>query len=562
VSRRPRLRRGFAVVAVAVVAGCGGVPDGGGVHLGRALPAVGGADDAFDFDVKALPPSWRSGMSPDDVVDGFLRAVVNGDGDYAIARSYLSTAAARGWDPDRSIAMYDELKSTFSGSGATRSVRIHAARTGAIDERGDFNPTRGSIDETVGLARLDGHWRIDHLPPGVLLSTLDAQRSIRLARIYYPNRSGTALVPEQTFVRTTQAGFATALIRTMLAGPGRWLAPAVSGGAPAGTTLIGNVPVVGGEADVNLSPSARQATTAQLEQLSAAVVWTLHQVPDVNSVRLLIDGTPLSLPKVGATQSVTSWPSYDPAAPVSGPSLFVVDGRIRALNGAAPKVAGNVVSVAESVSANVVAVVRVGRRGAVLSTGPIGGSLVDRLSARRMTAPTIDADGDVLTVATTAHGQRAMAVLRSGGVRSVAVNPPWRGVVTSLRLSRDGARAAAVVGGRLLVGRFQPGPSGPMLADFRDVLPSAVDVRGVAWTDAGDVVTTVLTGRSTRGLIVTDIDGYADRPVTTDGVGGRPVDVVAAPGRPLIVVTATGTLWSEGGGWHEIGRGTSAAYPD
>ena len=97
-------------------------------------------------------------------------------------------------------------------------MRLRAVRTGAVDARGDFDPTRGAIDETVGLARIDGQWRIDRVPPGVLLSTLDAQRSIRLARVYYPNRSGNSLVPEQTFVRTTRAGFATALIRTMLAG--------------------------------------------------------------------------------------------------------------------------------------------------------------------------------------------------------------------------------------------------------------------------------------------------------------------------------------------------------
>ncbi len=554
--------RGLALLAVVAVTGCGGVPQSGGVHLGRALPAVGGADDSFDFDVKALPPSWRSGMSPDDVIGGFLRAVVNGDGDYAIARSYLSTIAARGWDPDRSITMYDGLKTTSSGSGTSRSVRIRAVRTGAIDERGDFDPSRGSIDETVGLARVDGQWRIDRLPPGVLLSTLDAQRSIRLARVYYPNRTGTALVPEQVFVRTTQAGFATALIRTMLAGPGRWLSPAIRGTAPSGTALIGNVPVVNGEADVNLSPSARQATGRQLDLLAAAVVWTLHQVPEVVTVRLFIDGTPVSLPKVGVAQTTSDWPGYDPVAVVSGPSLVVADGRIRANNGPAPKASGDIVAVAESVTANVAAVVRAGRKGAVLSTGPIGGALVDRLTAARMTAPTIDPDGNVFTVATTASRQRVIVVLRSGAVRRVTVNPPLPGVVSALRLSRDGVRVAAVVAGRLLVGRVEPGASAPVLAGFRDVLPTAVDVRGVAWVDAGDVVATVLTGRSTRGLVVTDVDGYADRALATDAVGGRPVDVVAAPGRPLMVVTAGGTLWSEGGGWHEVGRATEAAYPD
>ncbi|MDQ1700444.1 MAG: hypothetical protein QOG34_2307 [Frankiaceae bacterium] len=559
-----RVLAGIAALSLAIVTGCGGVPDGGGVHLGRALPAVGGADDAFDFDVKALPPPWRSGMSPDEVVAGFLRAVVNGDGDYAIARSYLWSGAARSWDPVRSITMYDGLRITSSGIGAVRTVRLRAVRTGAVDERGNFDPTRGSMDETLGLNRLDGQWRIDRLPPGVLLSTLDAQRSIRLARVYYPNRGGTALVPEQTFVRTTRAGFATALIRTLLAGPGRWLAPAVTRPAPSGTTLIGNVPVVAGVADVNLSPSARQATTRQLEQLSAAMVWTLRQVTDITSVRLLIDGSPLSLPKIGTTQPITAWPAFDPAGTVAGPTLFVLDGQIRAVNGSASSIAvrRNVSAVAESATADVVAVVRKVRTGAVLATGPIGGTLVNRMSARAMTPPSVDADGDTFTVVTTPIGQRVKVVLRSGAVRSVTTDPQLSGAeVTALRVSRDGARVAAVVGGRLMIGRVQPGPGGPILTSFRNVLPTAVDVRGVAWVDAGDVVATVRSGRTARALVVADVDGYAGHSVSIDGLGGRAVDVAAAPGRPLLVTTDAETLWSDSGGWHQLGRGGAAAYP-
>jgi hypothetical protein len=147
-------------------------------------------------------------------------------------------------------------------------------------------------------------------------------------------------------------------------------------------------------------------------------------------------------------------------------------------------------------------------------------------------------------------------------VRTVAVESRFRlADVTALRLSRDGARVAVVAGGRLLLGRVQAGPAGPVLAGFRDVLPAAADVGGVAWTDAGDVVATVRTGRTARGLVVTDVDGYAARSVSIDGVSGRPVDVAAASGRPLIVTTAARTLWSEGGGWHLLGRGTAAAYP-
>ncbi|MBV9096600.1 MAG: hypothetical protein JO079_00960, partial [Frankiaceae bacterium] len=59
---------------------------------------------------------------------------------------------------------------------------------------------------------------------------------------------------------------------------------------------------------------------------------------------------------------------------------------------------------------------------------------------------------------------------------------------------------------------------------------------------------------------VTDVDGYADRTVSIDGVRGQPIGVAAAPGRSLLVTVSDGTLWSESGGWHEVGRGSDAAY--
>jgi hypothetical protein len=556
-----------AVVAAACVVGCGGVPDGGGVHLGRALPVVGGAGDASDFDVKALPALWRPGMGPDEVVVGFLHAVVNGDGDYAIARSYLSTAAARSWDPTRSITTYDAMRTDASGAGASRLVRLRAVRTGAVDARGDYDPTPGSVDETLSLARAGGQWRIDRLPPGVLLSTLDVQRSIRLARVYYLNRSRSALVPEQTFLQTTRTGFATALVRTLLTGPGSWLAPAVGRAAPAGTTLLGNVPVAAGVADVNLSPSVGQATTLQLQQMSAAIVWTLRQVPDITAVRLFVDGSPLPVPGVGLMQRVTAWPKFDPAGPLpTARALFVRAGRIRAIGGALPAALADLdraIAVAQSGNGQTVAVVRQRGKSMVLSTGSGGGTLVDRLTARTMTAPTIDAEGDVLTVVDGPGGRKVLALPRSGAARPVGADPRLlAGPVSALRLSRDGARVAAVVRGRLLIGRLQPSSSGLLLTGFRDVLPAAVDVRGVAWTDAGEVVTTVQTGRSTRGLVVTDVDGYSARSLASEGVAGQPVDVGAAPGQPLLLVTAVGAVWTDVGTWRRVGPGRAAAYPD
>src|SRR5947209_15544557 len=97
--RRRRHLLGVAVAALALT-GCAGMPTGGAVHLGRALPAPGGLGDP---DVRVLPPSWRTGLDPVGVVTGFLRAMVNDDDGYAIARTYLASAFAHRWRPETGV---------------------------------------------------------------------------------------------------------------------------------------------------------------------------------------------------------------------------------------------------------------------------------------------------------------------------------------------------------------------------------------------------------------------------------------------------------------------------
>src|SRR3954451_2991369 len=97
-------RTAAALVAVTVLAGCAAIPTSGGVHVGRPLSAVGGVGDV---DVRVQPPQAQPGMSATDVVRGFLRAVVNNDGDYEIARTYLTGRAAHEWDTT-GITTYDD----------------------------------------------------------------------------------------------------------------------------------------------------------------------------------------------------------------------------------------------------------------------------------------------------------------------------------------------------------------------------------------------------------------------------------------------------------------------
>jgi hypothetical protein len=180
-----------------------------------------------------------------------------------------------------------------------------------------------------------------------------------------------------------------------------------------------------------------------------------------------------------------------------------------------------------------------------------------------LTAPTFDADGDVLSVATGASGRRVVAVTAAGAVhRLTAESAVTAQPVSALQVSRDGARVAAVVGsGRLLVGRVSAAADGwPSLTGFRSIAPSLVGVRGVSWAGADDLVVTAAAGRGQRQIVATDSDGYAPRSIPLDRLRGQPVGVTGAPGQPLVVVTNRSGIWAQVEGWRRIAGGTAAVH--
>jgi hypothetical protein len=549
-----------------LVAGCAGVPASGPVHTGRLVAAGGGID--AEPDVRVLPQPPHPGMSPTDLVVGFLHALVDNDGGYETARQFLTRRAAAGWDPNAAVTTYDDSAlrvSAVAGSTPTgRTVRISAPRFGVIDRRGDFTPEPSRVRETMQLVRVGGQWRIDRLPSGVLLTATDAERSYRLADVYYVNRAATALVPEQVLVQPDPRSLATALVRALVTGPGSWLAPAVRTAFPHGTDLLGNVPVTAtGIAEVNLTAAVRQASAQQLRLLSAQLFWTLRQVGQIRSLRLSADGAALALPGRSPGREAALVPDR---APVGG-ALYEAGGgwqRLSASGGRSAGLPAGIVSARLTADGQHVAAVRLDRRRATLLYGRPRQRLavVDRALA--FTLPTFDATGDVVSVRTTAAGSSVVAISPTGAVRRWrAALPP--GPVQRLALSPDGARVAAVVGpvggGQLVVGRVALVHGRPVLDGFRPVLSSFVDVRGLSWDGSDELMVTAAVGGG-RDVVAVDVDGYAVRTIATSGVRGEPVDVAAASGRPLVVATDSG-LWSDrvDGSWRRVGAGSDPSYP-
>jgi hypothetical protein len=566
-------RRAAALsLAVALTAvGCAGIPTRGGVHVGRVLAPAGGVDQV---DVRIVPHGPVRGMDPTDVVHGFLRGMVDSDGDYGIARTYLTPRAAESWQ-SVDVTTYDDSNVRLlltERTATTRTVQLQAPRVGYIDARGDFTPAVGEMSVSFTLVKQAGQWRIDRLPRGALLSAYDALRSsYRLADVYYLNRAGTSLVPEQVLL--PPHGIVTALAKTLIAGPGAWIAPAVRTAFPAGTELLGNVPVdADGTAEVNLSTSVRQATAAQLQSLSAQLVWTLRQVSAISAVRLLADGSPLVVPGAPVSQPRDSWPRFNPAAPPAVSSAVYDDGlRVASVGDPVRGLAevGQLLSPVMSHDGRLIAGLRAAGRRMQLFVGRLGDAATRRLTATTLTPPTFDPAGDVFTVSTGPAGRRLVEVTAAGAVHIASADPVLlRQPVQQLRISRDGARVAALIGpadaARLFVGRVTQNRDRVRFEGLRSILFGVSDVRGLTWSSASEVLVTAAVPSGHREVLKVDpdgYDGYSLQPVDLGTVVGEPTDVAALGSSMLVVASAV--VWERSGdGWRRVAVGGTPAYAD
>jgi sporulation and spore germination protein/lipoprotein LpqB-like beta-propeller protein len=546
---------------VAVLAGCAGVPESGSVHVGRSLPG-GSAVGANDIRVDASPPF--PGESPSQIVNGFFNALVDNDGGYAVAKSYLAPGVP--WHTATSTTLYDN-RSTVRVS--THSVRVVLRRLGTVDSRGDYRVAPATLKEHFTVVRSVGQWRISHLPPGILLSTSDAQRTLQPATIYFFNRAETRLVPEPVLVPPDTPGLATTLIRELIAGPSRALAPGVLTAVPSGTGLLGTVPIdVNGVAEVDLNGSVQQVSPAQFERLSAQIVWTLRQLTAVTAVRLLVNGAPLSVPGIARVQQIGSWPQFDPATPPTARGALLSDhGRLIGLGRSVPVSlsVGPLIAPAVSADGTTVAALRPGRHRMTLMVGSALGTVRARLSGPWLSAPAFDPQGDVVVISGVGARSRLMEVPVTGAVRPVLVpRAVRRAGISAMTVSRDGSRIAMVVGPvgerQLLVGALTSAHGGLAVEGINLVIPGSSDVSGVAWAGGNEIVTTVRASKTSRVVLETGVDGY--EPQTVDGLGAPadPTQVAAAPDQRMLVV-ADGAVWMLAGSrWQRVHAGQSASY--
>ena len=572
------MRRNLTVVLATagalLLAGCGNlptsltaqVPTSGPIEQGEKVS--GGTNDQF-IRVIARPPS--PGMTPSQLIQGFLDASASFEGDHFVARQYLTTQASDTWDPSTVVRVF-EGSGTLTETG--RVMTFSASQAATVSANGTYRISDAGATLLAGydIEEVDGEWRISGLPSGLVLSQPDVERTFRPLSIYFFNPSFTQLVPDPRLIPLYGPAQATTLTRYLLAGPSEWLQPAVRTGFPDGVRLnLESVPVVNGVAQVDLNRSARLASDEARVSLSEQLVWTLAQLSDVEAVSITAAGEPFLGPGVPALQPRDAWPEVNPDALPAGATGFVAQtGGVVALTDE------GTVAVAGPAGTTDFLDIAVSGDSAVLAGIDTKGNLIRMPMASRAARERLDLGGAASSPAfgpsgslwAIAAGKGLMSIDQRGIVTPITVTGlPKKSFVLAAVPSRDGTRAALIVRTgartRLLLARITSG--GPTsstdltVSDPIRVENQLTEVVDVSWAGSDELLVLGNTGGSELQAFTVNLAVGSIR--SEGGVLGA-VSIAAAPGKPNLVGSAEGKIYEElAGAWLPRTSGVSPAYP-
>jgi hypothetical protein len=504
-----KLKATFGLLALALaLSGCAGIPKSSEVYFGEEILE----DTSAQFvRVIARPPSV--GMSPEEIVRGFLDACADPSENYGIARQYLEVESAGNWNPLTGIEIYEA--STIEVTGDSPALNVSAGKLGTISDLGRYQSgdPGAQVSRSFELTQdAGGQWRIAKLSDGILLSSGDVDRSFRSFPIYFFNTELTSLVTDSVLVPVSNSGAATSLVRSLLDGPSPYLSPVATSAFPVGTTLTyGSVPVTNGIAQVDLSNEILGADEVTRRALSAQLVWTLNVLPNVSAVQISVSGQPLALTDIGALQTIQDWqvlstlpdPQLQILNVIRNEEIYSAVNELETLKYIAP---GPLVFAAPNLDGSKVATVTADRK-SIQVTDSSESQFEIVAQGNQISKPTWDRDGNIYF---SDFGQGVREVTRDGILRSVAVDVSTLGTsdqVKQVVVSSDGVRVAVVLSNGIQdvvsVGAVFKTDTETRIIGLHRIERSITAVRDIVWSSPTSIA--VIGSDETNSELVFDV---------------------------------------------------------
>lgn len=416
--------------------GCTGIPRDGVVHAGNDIAPDDNPAPVF------LPALPQKDASTESILRGFIDASSSPENNYDIARQFLAPAFQSSWDATAGVTV-------DNGSGRTLTVvdegttLVAVTPVAEVDQTGEYREVDASpVPLRYEFQQIGGQWRISSAPNGTVIDENTFNEVFSAQPVYFYDPGFRFLVPDlRWFPRGASAP--TKLVNAVLNGPSAWLTGAVATAFPEGSKLTADaVQVVGRQAMVDLNSEALNADRQTLQRMKAQLAASL---PSGLTVDITIDqnsqtiddvetGTPLVDPRVDARALVLRGGEFGFLA-ATGQSVTPLDG----LSATIAQLAPTAVTLASGQGS-----------AAVLTSDGVyvvrNGDEPELLDSRAgLLAPSMDNDRFVWSVPS--NDPTALVVYSPAGEATVLPTPwPEATSITSLKISRDGARLIALLG--------------------------------------------------------------------------------------------------------------------
>jgi hypothetical protein len=550
-ARRPRraLLAGLGILLALALAGCTGLPDGSGVQTGDKITSD------VQSDIEYLPSGPVAGSDQERIVRDFIEAGTGSQGDYAVAREYLTAGFRAKWDPYASVIVRQGSGTVTSRSDTTVGYVVQSAAT--VDSSGHYRESQPATSTTLSftLQKVGSEWRIASAPPGIVLTTANFDLVFRPHAVYFFDPTYAYLVPDERWF-LARSSTTTRITEALLEGPSTWLRGAVVSAFPENTRLAqSSVPVNAGTAHVDLSNAALSADSTERARMRAQLTASFSTVATVSGVDISVAGQTLAIPDdTGAGASTDPTVDARPLVLVKNEFGFGSSSSVTPIPGLSKPIAAlRPTSVELSSKQDVAAVGTTSGVYAVKSDASV--KKVDDRSG--LVAPTMDDLGYIWS-AQASNPRSIIAFGLDGTPHPVTTSLPTDEQLVDFTISRDGTRVAMLLESagttRLLVAAIiRDGKHVPTgLGDVLDMTPPAGTPVAVTWVDELTIAT-LSTNASGDSLVSEhDVGGESTdlgRPSGTgvDIVGGNGVDQVR-------LLTANGELLEpRGNGWQDTG---------
>lgn len=590
-ARRPGAARRLAVLGCLLAmtfagAGCQLVPNDGPVgHMALEPGTQTRAVDPSVFDVAPRP-----GQSPAQVVQGFLEAMASYQPQYPMARRFLTPEAAAEWRPDRGIVIFGD-RAVVPSDRKQGQVVLTGDKVGEVGADGGWVPAApdAAAREVFELKRIDDEWRIDQAPDRVLTTAGFFDREYFSYNLYFFDPEFEVMVPDPVYL-PVRGNVETMLIKALLRGPTRWLAPVVRTAVPSGTRMQSpSVTIDGSAARIDLNEPVRKLGEEQRKLLMAQLTWTLREAVRVDRIELSVDRVPLDVPD-------SDWEKYAPSVTdaatspyaVAGGKVQLVSGReltpatdrlgfeprdlaVAVLGGSQERPGPNRPSAGQPAD-RLAVIPRNGRTVWKYASGQprpteVGGGGIQFSDVR---SASWDRGGRLWLVDNGPDGSRIIVVDETGVPREIAAPGLAGRDVRKLKVSRDGTRVATLVQERgergvestaLMVGLVDHGKR-PAIRDVRELPIEYTTATDLAWSDVDELLVVGREADEPNGLATVTVDGARVESVN-DAPPLAPESIAAAPGQPLLVVTSEGELDRRDPeyGWVTLETARLPAYP-